>query len=143
MRGLFNGEFKRWGKLIESAQEVRLRAYAPYSQFFVGAAIETQAGKIFCGCNVENASYGLAICAERSAVCAMVGALGAGTIKRMCVVLSGAGQPGGSPCGACRQVIWEFCGKNPQVEILLVDPEGACRLCTIGELLPDAFSLNS
>src|ERR1700741_3390871 len=96
-------------RLVEAAIAARSRAHAPYSNFQVGAAVATASGEIFGGCNVENASYGLTICAERAAVCAAVAA-GHKEIVAVAVVTLGAA----SPCGACRQVLSEF---GPSMEI--------------------------
>ena len=100
-------------ELIRQAIEIRQRAYAPYSKFLVGAAVRTASGKTFLGCNVENASYGLAVCAERSAVFA---AITAGEKQFECMAI--ATQGGAMPCGACRQVLSEF---NPDLPIFIVD----------------------
>lgn len=118
--------------LVEAARAVQLRAYAPYSHFRVGCALEAEDGRVFVGCNVENASYGLTICAERAAVCAALAA-GAGRFRRA-VVVSDADPPA-APCGACRQVLSEF-GRD-----LRVDGVGAAGTVswTIAELLPAAF----
>src|SRR5436305_1990648 len=89
--------------LIAAACDIRKQAHAPYSKFQVGAALLTASGKIITGCNVENASYGLTICAERSAVCS---AIAAG--QRQFVAMAVATPGGHSPCGACRQVLVEF-----------------------------------
>jgi cytidine deaminase len=94
-------------RLIEAAREVRERAHAPYSGFKVGAAIEDEHGRVFTGCNVENASYGLSVCAETAAVLKAISE-GAAKLKRIAVVAdSNTLTP---PCGACRQILWEFCG---------------------------------
>jgi cytidine deaminase len=105
--------------LVEAARAVQQRAYAPYSRFRVGCALEAEDGRVFLGCNVENASYGLTICAERAAVCAAVS----------------DADPPAAPCGACRQVLSEFGGD------LRVDAVSAARTLswTIAELLPAAF----
>ncbi len=101
--------------LIAAACEIRKNAHAPYSKFHVGAALLTASGKVFTGCNVENASYGLTICAERSAVCS---AIAAGEHNWLAMAVA---TPGGhSPCGACRQVLVEFASELP---ILLVDSD--------------------
>jgi cytidine deaminase len=118
-------------KLIESATNSRKNAYAIYSNFHVGAAVETSSGKIFQGCNVENASYGLTICAERTALVSAIAA-GENTFTHLVV----ATENGVSPCGACRQVIWELCGDIP---ITLVDETGACQETSASKLLPHAF----
>jgi cytidine deaminase len=118
--------------LVKAAREVQARAYAPYSNFRVGAALESESGEVYVGCNVENASYGLTICAERAAVCAAVAA-GAQRIRRA-VVVSDADPPA-APCGACRQVLSEFGGD------FRVDAVGPRRTAswTMAELLPAAF----
>jgi cytidine deaminase len=118
--------------LVEAARAVQLRAYAPYSHFRVGCALEAEDGRVFVGCNVENASYGLTICAERAAVCAAVAA-GAQRFRRA-VVVSDADPPT-APCGACRQVLSEF-GRDFPVEG--VGTAGAVSW-TVAELLPAAF----
>jgi cytidine deaminase len=118
--------------LVEAARAAQLRAYAPYSKFRVGCALEAEDGRVFVGCNVENASYGLTICAERAAVCAAVAA-GAHRFRRA-VVVSDADPPA-APCGACRQVLSEF-GRELRVEG--VSPAGTVSW-TIAELLPSAF----
>jgi cytidine deaminase len=118
--------------LIEAARAVQQRAYAPYSHFRVGCALEAEDGRVFVGCNVENASYGLTICAERAAVSAAVAA-GAHRFRRA-VVVSDADPPA-APCGACRQVLSEF-GRDLRVDG--VSPAGTVSW-TIAELLPSAF----
>jgi len=118
-------------KLIEAARDAQKKAYAIYSNFYVGAAVETSSGKIFQGCNVENASFSLTICAERTA---LFSAIAGGERKFTHLVV--ATENGVSPCGACRQVIWELCGDIP---ITLVDGNGVCRETSSSELLPHAF----
>lgn len=118
-------------KLIEAAQSARDRAYAAYSNFHVGAAVQTESGKIFPGCNVENASYSLTICAERTA---LFSAIAAG--ERNFTHLVVATDKGVSPCGSCRQVIWELCGDIP---ITMVDEKGTCTETRSSDLLPFAF----
>jgi len=117
--------------LIEAAWEARKRAHAIYSNFLVGAAVETSNGNVFKGCNVENASYSLTICAERTALFSAITA-GEKEFKRLVV----ASENGVSPCGACRQVIWEICGDIP---ITLVDKNGNCKETSSAKLLPQAF----
>jgi len=122
--------------LVEAAREAQRRAYCPYSRFAVGAALEAEDGRVFVGCNVENASYGLTACAERAALFAAVAA-GARRFRR--IVVATASEPPAPPCGACRQVLAEF-GTALQVEA--VGPSGT-RRWSIEELLPDAFSKES
>ena len=124
-------------RLAADAVAARAAAYAPYSQYPVGAAVETEDGRIFTGANVENSSYGLTICAERAAVAAAATA-GARRIVRIVIAASGAPWP----CGACRQVLAEFCGDDAVVETL--DPDGPddVRRTTLGALFPDAFHLD-
>ncbi len=118
--------------LRDAAEAAKLRAYAPYSNFRVGAALETEGGTIVSGCNVENSSSGLTICAERSAV---VAAIGAGhTAFRRLALVSDSPQPV-TPCGACRQVLHEFA---PELEIESWAGDQVARW-TIAELLPHAF----
>ena len=117
--------------LIQAAIEVRQQAYAPYSNYPVGAALLMEDGKIVTGVNVENSSYGLTICAERTAV---TKAITAGYRKILAVAV--ATDNAGSPCGACRQVLTEFAGDVP---VYLVDGLGNGRDTTLYTLLPDHF----
>ncbi len=118
--------------LISAARSAQAKAYAPYSNFRVGAALEATDGTVFTGCNVENASYGLTICAERAAICAAVSA-GAKRFRRA-VVVSDIDPPA-APCGACRQVLAEF-GLD-----LSIDGVGSKRTVNwrLADLLPAAF----
>jgi cytidine deaminase len=125
--------------LAKAAWLARERAYAPYSNFKVGAAIETEAGQIFTGCNVENATYGLTVCAERTAIQKAVseGALAPGQLKTI-VVATKTDEPV-SPCGACRQVIQEFA--TPETKVMLSNTKGKVGMTyTQAELLPGAFT---
>lgn len=117
--------------LLDTACQVRDLAHAPYSHYRVGAAILTDDGRVFSGVNVENASYGLSICAERSAVFSAITA-GASRILAIAVCT----ENGVSPCGACRQVLGEFAGDIP---IWLSDAAGNVRQTTLYTLLPDYF----
>jgi cytidine deaminase len=121
-------------ELIEKAADVRLRAHAPYSNFLVGAAILGEDGLIYTGCNVENLSFGATICAERSAICAMI-ASGCKRIRAAAVVSLG----GVTPCGMCRQVLIEFWDKALEVPIFCADLEGNVKQFSLRELLPAAF----
>jgi cytidine deaminase len=120
-------------KLLEAALKARDNAHAPFSKFKVGAAIEDQSGRIFTGCNIENATYGLTICAERVAVFKAISE-GARKFKRIAVaadtdVLT-------PPCGACRQILWEFCG---DAELTLVNLHGKTETFRLKELFPRPF----
>jgi cytidine deaminase len=124
-------------RLIAAAREVRQRAHAPYSRFQVGAAVLDERGRIHVGCNVENASYGLTMCAERNAVAAAVAA-GARRLTAVAVVANA--NPPASPCGACRQVLAELA--MPTAPVVLAGPTGKARATfTVGGLLPEAFVL--
>jgi cytidine deaminase len=120
-------------RLREAALAARERAYAPYSGFKVGAAVLSASGKIFTGQNVENASYGLGVCAERSAIFAMVGA---GERSVRAIAIATAAPAPTAPCGACRQVIREF---GPEALVVLVTTGGAKATHTLKELLPYDF----
>jgi cytidine deaminase len=124
-------------RLIAHAREVALRGYAPYSHFRVGAALEDASGVLHVGCNVENASYGLTICAERAAIFCAIAAGGPRPFRAMAVACIDATEGGCSPCGACRQVIAEHFA--PEASIW-VDGVGSF---TPAELLPHAFRLQA
>lgn len=119
-------------ELEKAARAVQEHAYAPFSGFRVGAALQAANGEVFVGCNVENASFGLTICAERVAVGAAVSA-GQREISRVVVVTDA--DPPSAPCGACRQVLAEF---GPKMEIIAIGP-GQTRSWTLEELLPVQF----
>jgi cytidine deaminase len=122
--------------LLQAAKEARTRAYAPYSNFHVGAAVLGASGRIYSGCNVENASFGLTSCAERNAIFAMVAA---GETELREVLVIGDSEEFLPPCGACRQVIAEFA--QPPAVVHMCNREGACRVSTVGELVPFIFHL--
>lgn len=115
------------------ALETRERAHAPFSRFPVGAAIEAEDGTVYGGCNVENSSYGLTMCAERSALYHAV-ARGARRFRRVAVVAGTAALT--PPCGACRQVLWDLCG---DIEVILFNLAGERETFRLSELLPRAF----
>jgi cytidine deaminase len=123
--------------LLSAALAARAHAFAPFSKFCVGAALEDAAGRIHTGCNVENATYGLTICAERVAVFKAISeGVRPGQFRRIAVaadtdVLT-------PPCGACRQILWEFCG---DVEILLVNPRGKTESHRLQDLFPKPFDV--
>ena len=119
--------------LTAAALAARENAHAPYSHFRVGAALEDSTGRVYTGCNVENATYGLTICAERVAVFKAMSE-GARSFRRIAIAAdTDALTP---PCGACRQILWEFCG---DVEILLVNLHGKTEIIQLKELFPRAF----
>jgi len=120
-------------RLLAAAKKARTQAYAPYSQFAVGAAVLTKSGEIFSGCNVENSSYGLTVCAERVAAFAAV----TGGSRELVGIALVADMPAPPlPCGACRQVLSEF---NPQMWVVCANLQGKQRRFRLDELLPEAF----
>jgi cytidine deaminase len=125
-----------WKKLLLAAEEVRLRAHAPYSRYQVGAALLTKSGALFAGCNVENASYGLALCAERNALGHMIAA---GEREPIAVVVVTLGPDAGSPCGMCRQSLAEFAGDELPIRLLVTGQPSSQREVRLGYLLPEAF----
>ena len=118
-------------QLVEQARAVRQRAYAPYSHYLVGAALLTTAGDVFTGCNIENASFGLTICAERVAI---ANAIAAGQHEFVMLALMTAN--GGSPCGACRQVMVEFA---PDMPVIIADEQGIRQTIAARALIPGFF----
>jgi cytidine deaminase len=122
----------KWNELIEKARSVRSTAYAPYSRFQVGAALLCRDGKIYSGVNVENASYGLTICAERNAVAK---AVSEGEREFTAIAIAGPGPSPVTPCGACRQVLAEF-GRD--LAVIMAGDESV-EVRKIEELLPEAF----
>lgn len=119
-------------ELIDFAIKARRKAYAPYSHYKVGAALLGKSGKVYTGCNVENASYGHTICAERTAVVKAVSE-GETEFEAIAVVTKNSG----SPCGACRQVLSEFA---PSLIVYIADKDGEFRTTTLKDLLPDSFT---
>jgi cytidine deaminase len=119
--------------LHEAALAVRLRAHAPYSKFLVGAALEDEDGRIHTGCNIENSTYGLTICAERVAIFKAISE-GARRFRRIAIAADTADLT--PPCGACRQILWEFCG---DIEIELINRNGACERLRLSSIFPRPF----
>jgi cytidine deaminase len=124
-----------WEELERAALAVQRRAHAPYSRYHVGAALRTASGAVFAGCNVENASYGLSLCAERSAIVQMVAA---GERDPVALVVVTPGPVLGTPCGACRQTLAEFARDLP-IRLLVSGGAVPARTTSLEALLPDAF----
>ncbi len=120
-------------ELVETAKAARLRSVAPFSRFLVGAAVKTKGGKAYTGCNVESASYGLTVCAERVAIWK---ALSEGERDFTELAIVADTETLTPPCGTCRQIIHEFC---KHATIILANLAGESQICSIDELLPRAF----
>ena len=120
-------------RLVNQARRARTKAFAPFSGFQVGAAVETARGRVYTGANIESASYGLTVCAERVAIWKAVSA-GERAFKRLAVVADSERLP--PPCGACRQIIWEFCG---DIEIIFANLAGRSAVRRMKKLLPEPF----
>ncbi len=119
--------------LVQAARAAREHAHAPFSHFRVGAAVEDENGRVFTGCNVENATYGLTLCAERLAVFKAISE-GAAKLKRIAIVAdTGVLTP---PCGACRQILWEFC---PDAQLILANLSERQEILSVREIFPRAF----
>jgi cytidine deaminase len=139
--------------LLKSASKVRSNAQAPYSEYYVGSAIETKEGAVFCGCNVERCSYSQATHAEQNAIDSMVAQLGSAKIQKVAVVAAPAGQqicfettgkePAfeafATPCGHCRQIIWENAHNDKTVKIMSLSSNGYVLVTSIGDLFPLGF----
>jgi cytidine deaminase len=119
--------------LLNAALAAREHAHAPFSKFRLGAALEDFSGRVHTGCNVENATYGLTICAERVAV---FKAISEGGRKFRRIAIAADTDQLTPPCGACRQILWEFCG---DIEIILVNPRGATETMRLKDLFPRPF----
>lgn len=128
-----------WPTLERKAIAVRRAAHAPYSSYQVGAALLTESGRVFVGCNVENASYGLCLCAERNAVGQMVAA---GESRPVAIVVVTRGPKPGTPCGSCRQVLAEF-ALDLEIRLVVEGAPAATRTTSLVTLLPDAFRADS
>lgn len=125
----------KWETLIEEARRVRKNAYAKFSGFEVGAALLTDDDHVITGCNVENSSFSLTICAERAAV---FKAVSEGQTGFKAIVVYSSSVPPARPCGACRQVLYQF---NPEMEVLCVNPKGDRDKFVLSELFPEGFRL--
>ena len=125
---------KERDQLMDAARSVQKHAHAPYSRFAVGAALLSESGRIYAGCNVENASYGATLCAEQSAVAAMVAA---GERRALALAVVTDGQQPAYPCGICRQVLAEFAADMP----VFAEARGKQRDTQLAALLPERFSL--
>ncbi len=119
--------------LLQAALDARGNAHAPYSDFQVGAALECDDGRVYTGCNIENATYGLTVCAERVA---LLKALSEGARKFRRIAVAADTDRLTPPCGACRQLLWEFCG---DAEVILVNPRGRTESFRMKELFPRPF----
>lgn len=119
--------------LVAAALEVRENAHAPFSKFKVGAALEDENGRVHTGCNVENATYGLTICAERVAV---FKAVSEGSRKFRRIAVAADTDVLTPPCGACRQILWEFCG---DIDVILANPRGKTETLHLRDLFPRPF----
>ena len=124
--------------LARAAEAAARRAYAPYSRFYVGAAVLLESGETVTGCNVENASYRLTCCAEQAAIAAAVASFGP-AIRIAAVAVHNLATVACQPCGACRQTIAEFA--PPEATILFPGPDGKPATCTLADLLPSSFKL--
>jgi cytidine deaminase len=122
-------------ELVDRAKQARERAYAPYSSFPVGAALLGRSGRVYTGCNVENAAYPLVTCAERTAVTKAISE-GEREFEAIAVVTA----TGATPCGACRQILHEFSGPDGDLRVIVADTAGHVRTFTIAELLPEGFT---
>lgn len=127
---------EEYKKLMKEAEKARKKAYTPYSKFKVGAAVLSADGKIFTGCNIENASFGLAVCAERVAI---FKAISEGSTKFKAIAVIGDTDKPCSPCGACRQVISEF---GEDIPLIMANLKGDVKIKKVKELLPEAFGKN-
>ena len=124
------------GALVNAALAARENAFAPFSKFKVGAALEDADGRIHTGCNVENATYGLTVCAERVAV---LKAVSEGVRQFHRIAIAADTETLTPPCGACRQILWEFCG---DIEIVLANLRGKTEIHRLKELFPKPFDVS-
>ena len=127
-------DVKEITKLLDEAIKARVNSHSPYSKFKVGAALQTKAGKIYRGCNIENASFGLTICAERTAIFKAISE-GESHFKAIAVVADVEGVI--TPCGACRQIIYEFC---PDVNVIVGNIKGKYKVLSVTDIYPHPFN---
>ena len=120
-------------QLVQAARRAQTHALAPYSNFHVGAALLVASGEVITGCNIENATYGLTLCAERVA---LAKALSDGNRKFLALAVSAEAQLPTPPCGACRQILWEYCGDIP---VIMANPRDITMRTSLGALLPEPF----
>ena len=137
MSRVYHGPLVGNDTLVEAARSARANSYAPYSVYHVGAAVLGDDGQVYTGCNVENASYGLTVCAERTAIVKMVSS-GCRRIEEVAV----ATRDGGTPCGMCLQTILEFTDDPDGVRVWCVDEKGQVSGYTLLQLLPQGFRLS-
>ena len=126
---------EKYRKLLSIAEKAAAKSYSPYSKYKVGAALLAKSGKVYTGTNVENSSYGLSLCAERSAV---VSAVSSGERNFTAIAVAAKGSRGCTPCGACRQFIYEF---GEKIEVVCKE-KGKIQIKKISELLPQGFKFN-
>lgn len=127
----------KYEELMQKAIEVSKNSYSPYSKFPVGACVLTETGKMYTGCNFENSSFGMTICAERNAIGS---AIADGEKRIKAIAIYSPVQDNCAPCGACRQVIHEFCDKDENVDIILKNGNNL-RIMSLASLLPESFNL--
>lgn len=127
----------KYEELMAKAIKVSRNSYSPYSKFAVGACVLTTTGNVYTGCNFENSSFGMTICAERNAIGS---AIAAGDKEIKAVAIYSPNQDNCAPCGACRQVMHEFCDKDEDVDIILKNGD-ELKIYTLSELLPESFNL--
>ncbi len=130
------GESIDWAALVAEAKAARANAHAPYSKYRVGAAVLSKSGRVYRGCNVENASYGLTLCAERSAIAQMIAA---GERELAAIVVVTEGPEPGPPCGLCRQMMAEFAGDRLPIALATSQNDAPSRITSLGALFPEPF----
>lgn len=124
-------------ELMDKAIEISKNAYVPYSKFPVGACVLMESGNIYCGCNFENSSFGMTICAERNAIGT---AIANGERKIKAIAIYSPKQDNCTPCGACRQVLHEFCDRDEEIDVI-VQVQNELKIYTLAHLLPESFTL--